>query len=271
MLTIDWKERLTQDTKYYLEHKLPHQDYDFEIIFNAYPERTRGRIPNEVISFIAGIIVQSLGKKHAEQIPFFRFLWLNKGDYGKVAFGAIMAKLAHKKPELYIPLIEEMMAKAEPADITALLDKVILPLCRKHPEKYLSIVLGWNKRSSEEIIRQTTNLCIKLIKRRTDLIPEILNYFENQWVYPLGEHLPLHIKLLKTVAQLDPEAYLGIWREFGISRDPEIVELLCASILDYHSEIEPIIELWTKSGNARVKKASTTAMRLIKRKKEPRA
>ena len=38
MLTIDWKERLTLDTDYYLEHKLPLQDYDFEIIFNAYPE-----------------------------------------------------------------------------------------------------------------------------------------------------------------------------------------------------------------------------------------
>jgi hypothetical protein len=44
MLTIDWKERLTLDTDYYLEHKLPLQDYDFEIIFNAYPERSHGKI-----------------------------------------------------------------------------------------------------------------------------------------------------------------------------------------------------------------------------------
>jgi len=37
MLTIDWKERLVNDTKDYLANKLPNKDYDFDIIFNAYP------------------------------------------------------------------------------------------------------------------------------------------------------------------------------------------------------------------------------------------
>jgi hypothetical protein len=267
MLTIDWKERLTQDTEYYLQNKLPHQDYDFEIIFNAYPERTHGKIPSEVISFVCGIIVQRLGKKHTEQIPFFRFLWLKKGDYGRLAFGAIMAKLAHKKPEIYIPLMEEMMAKADSSHIAALMDKVMLPLCRKHSEKYLPIIFGWTKRATEDVSKQASNLCIKLIKRREDLIPEVLNHFQNQWLYPMGENQSLHVALLKTVAKLNPEAYLKVWQEFGNSRDPEIVELLCSSIVEYHPEIEPHVEHWAKSGNARVKKASTSAMRLIKRKK----
>jgi len=268
MLTIDWKERLTMDTDYYLQNKLPHQDYDFEIIFNAYPERTHGKIPTEVISFVSGIIVQRLGKKHTEQIPFFRHLWLKKGDYGKSAFGAIMAKLAHKKPDIYIPLIEELMQKAQTSEIAALMDKVMLPLCRKHPEKYLPIVFSWIKRASDDIAKQAVNLCLKLIKRREDLIPEVLGFFQNQWVYPLGDNQALHVNLLKTVAKLDTDAYLSVWKEFGISRDPQIVELLCASIVDYHSELEPAIEIWTKSGNARVKKAGTTALRLIHRKKE---
>ncbi|HRX76659.1 MAG TPA: hypothetical protein P5342_04310, partial [Candidatus Cloacimonadota bacterium] len=106
-----------------------------------------------------------------------------------------------------------------------------------------------------------------LIKRREDLIPEVLKHFQNQWLYPLGEQQSLQVNMLKTIAKLDSTSYLEVWQEFGISRDPQIVELLCASIVDYHPEIEPIVELWTRSGNARVKKASNTAMRLIKRKK----
>ncbi|MCD8480455.1 MAG: hypothetical protein LRZ88_09680 [Candidatus Cloacimonetes bacterium] len=211
--------------------------------------------------------MQRLGKKHTEQIPFFRHLWLKKGDYGKSAFGAIMAKLAHKKPDIYIPLIEELMQKAQTSEIAALMDKVMLPLCRKHPEKYLPIVFSWIKRASDDIAKQAVNLCLKLIKRREDLIPEVLGFFQNQWVYPLGDNQALHVNLLKTVAKLDTDAYLSVWKNFGISRDPQIVELLCASIVDYHSELEPAIEIWTKSGNARVKKAGTTALRLIHRKK----
>ena len=45
------------------------------------------------------------------------------------------------------------------------------------------------------------------------------------------------------------------------------MEILCSSIQDYHVELEPMIELWTRSGNARVKKAGTNAHRMIMRKK----
>ncbi|HOA29237.1 MAG TPA: hypothetical protein PKL34_04305 [Candidatus Cloacimonadota bacterium] len=267
MLTIDWKERLTLDTDYYLEHKLPLQDYDFEIIFNAYPERSHGKIPAEVIAFISGIIVQRLGKKHTEHIPFFRHLWLKKGDNGKLAFASIMSKIAHKESDIYIPLMEEVMAKADSNEIGSLMDKVMLPLCRKHDEKYLPIVFGWTRRATDAVAKQAANLCLKLIKRREDLIPEVLKHFQNMWSYPLGEAQGFHVTLLKTVAKLNPELYLNVWHEYGISRDPQIVEILCSSIQDYHAEIEPMIDLWTRSGNARVKKAGTNAYRLIMRKK----
>jgi hypothetical protein len=271
MLTIDWKERLTLDTEDYLQNKLPGQDYDFEIIFIAYPERVHGKIPSEVIAFVSGVMVQRFGKKHAEYIPFFKHLWLQKGDYGKLAFGAMMAKLLKKKPELYLPLMEEMMQHGNTSQINALLDKVMLPLIRKKPEQYLEKVLSWTKSDKEEISKSASNLCVKLIKRREDLIPEILTHFEHQWAYPLGELQALHVLLLKTVAKLDPKAYHAVWQEFGISRDPQIVELLCASIVDYDPEIAAIVELWAKSGNARVKKASLMAQKLLKRKKGAQA
>jgi hypothetical protein len=97
-----------------------------------------------------------------------------------------MSKLAHKKADIYIPLMEEMMAKADSAKL--LIDgQVMLPLCRKHDEKYLPIVFGWTRRASEAVARQAANLCLKLIKRREDLIPEVLKHFQNMWSYPLAK------------------------------------------------------------------------------------
>lgn len=267
MLTIDWKERLTQDTEDYLENKLPFGNYDFEIIFIAYPERINAKIPAEVISFVSGVIVQRLGRKHAEYIQFYKHLWLKKGDYGKLAFGAILAKLTPKNPELYLPLMEEMMLKTDAAHINALLDKVLLPLLRKHPENYLPKVYGWTRHPNPALAQSALNLCIKLIKRREDVLPDVLNHLQSQWSYPLGDLLALHVQFLRAVAKISVPAYLGVWKDYGISRDPQIVELLSASIADYHAELEPAIEIWTKSGNARVKKAGLAAHKLMNRKK----
>lgn len=271
MLTIDWKERLTLDTEDYLKHKLPRQDYDFEIIFIAYPERVNGKIPSEVITFISGIMVRNIGKKHLDYIPFYRHLWLKNEDYGKLAFGAIVSRLINKKPEIYLPLLEEMMKHGNTSEINALLDKVMLSLTRKKPELYLEKVLHWTKSEKEEIAWAASNLCLKLIKRSPELIPQVLSHFQNQWAYPLGETLGLHVLMLKAIAKLDPEAYQATWKEFGFSRDPQIVELLCAAIVDYDPEIYKEVELWTKSGNARVKKASLSAMKVLKRKKGAQA
>ncbi|MCK9557100.1 MAG: hypothetical protein M0R50_03540 [Candidatus Cloacimonetes bacterium] len=271
MLTIDWKERLTLDTKDYLENKLPNRDYDFEIIFIAYPERVNGKIPSEVISFISTVIVQHLKRKHKDYIPFYKHLWQKKGDYGKIAFATIMAKLAHKSPDIYLPLMEEMMQEADASQINSLLDKVILPLLRKYPDKYLHKLYEWTKSDNPDLSKASLNLAIKLIKRREDLLDQISNHLQNQWVYPLGDLQGMHVQFLKTVAKLSPESYLAVWKEFGISRDPQIVELLCASIDNYFIELEAPVDIWTKSGNVRVKKAGLSAKKMLNRKKGAKA
>jgi hypothetical protein len=51
------------------------------------------------------------------------------------------------------------------------------------------------------------------------------------------------------------------------SRDPQSAEILCASVMSYHPEIEEIVENWTKSGNARLKKAAMAAQRILNKKK----
>lgn len=267
MLTIDWKERLNQDTADYLENKLPKGDYDFEIIFNAYPERVNGKIPAEVINHVAAGLLHGLGKKHADYLPFYRALWKKKGDYGKIAFAFILSKLLPKKPELYTPLMDEALATADPHESAMLLDKVMLPLLRKHPEKYLEKAYALCTAPKAELRKQGLNLMIRLLKKRADLIPQIMTHFAHQWHYPLQDGIAGQVTLLKTVAKLDPEYYLKIWEEFGQSRDPQIVELLCATVLDYYPQLETPIELWTKSGNARLKKAATIAQRVLLKKK----
>jgi len=97
MLTIDWKERFTLDTEDYLKNKLPNGDYDFEIIFNAYPERVNGKIPSRVITYVSGVIVSRLGRKHADYLPFYRHLWQEKDEHGKIGFCSDTSKTYPQK------------------------------------------------------------------------------------------------------------------------------------------------------------------------------
>ena len=267
MLTIDWKERLNMDTADYVANKLPKGDYDFEIIFNAYPERVNGKIPADVINHVAGVLVHLLGKKHEDYLPFFRNLWVKKGDYGKIAFAHVMTKLLHKKPAVYMPLFDEALANAEHAEINSLLDKVMLPILRKYPDKFLDKAYLYCASPNEALQKDGINLLVKLLKRREDLIPGIMQHFSHEWHYPMGSAMHSHVLMLKAVAKQSPDYYLKIWEEYGSSRDPQIVELLCASVTEFIPQLEAPIELWTHSGNARLKKAATSAHRLLLKKK----
>lgn len=267
MLTIDWKDRLKKDTTEYLEKKLPKNDYDFEIIYIAYPERVNGKIPSEVIVHVAKTIVQKLGKNHEKYIPFYKHIWEKKGENGKMAFIAIMTKITGKKPAVYIPLLESAMKNASATDLAALLEKVMLPLLRKQPDKYLPNVYAWIQSPREVLRKQAVNLLVKLLKKDPGLSGEVVHHFVNQWLQPLGELASNHVALLKAVAKLDSELYLNIWRQHDHSRDPQSAEILCGSIQFYHPEIEKIVEVWTKSGNARLKKAAVAAQRLLQKKK----
>ena len=267
MLTIDWKERLNKDTADYLSTKLPKKDYDFEIIFIAYPERVNGKIPNEVIVHVANVIVRTLGKKHEEYINFYKALW-KKSDYGKLAYTQIMAKLVAKKPAVYIPMLESAMRESTYQEINQILEKVMLPLLRKHPDKYMSHVLGWTKDEYEPLRRQAINTLVKLIKRLPELVAPVLSHFQHLWYYPLGDDLADHIILLKAVGKLDLELYLKTVLDFEQNRDPQIVELVCSSITEHDPKLEQMIENWTKSGNARVKKHAVAAHKLLLRKKK---
>ncbi len=267
MITIDWKERLVKDTLYYLEKKIPKNDYDFEIIFNWYPERVQGRIPNEVIQLVARTLAIKLARQHEQYIPFYQFLWEKKGEYGKLAFMQFMLRFIPKKPNVYLPLLEKNLLKANAHDIAMVFEKVILPLWKKQDEPYLSQLFRWLECNSELLRKQSALFLIKLLKRKPELTASVLGYLQNRWVYPLTDSIPIFISILKAIWKLDSKAVLELFREYGQTRDPQTVEILCGSITEYHPELLPITENWTHSGNARLKKAATAAHKLLQKRK----
>ena len=267
MITIDWKERLTQDTEYYLANKLPKQDYDFEIIFNWYPERVNGRIPSEVIQLVTKVMAHKIGKQHEQFIPFYQYLWDKKGDYGKLAFISFMNRFMPKKPQIYNPMIEKAMLKAETHDIGVIFEKVYFPLFKKETEPYLSKVYPWLESNYEPLRKQATGFLIKMIKLKPEIIPAVLKHLQNRWVYPIIDIVQTHSTVLKAVWKLAPEAIMDIFREYKTTRDPQTVEILCSTITGYNQELVPIVENWTHSGNARLKKAATAAYKVLLKKK----
>jgi len=268
MLTIDWKERLAKDTQDYLSKKLPNQDYDFDIIFNAYPERVNGKIPSEVISYVSGIIISRLGKDHEKYQAFYRYIWDKKGDHGRSAFITIMARLTPKKPAVYLPLLEHAMQRASSAELASILERVMLPMLRKAPDTYLPTVYKWDRSLREDIRKANVNLLIKLMKKEPDSIHGIITHYSNQWLQPIGDAQPHHVALLKALYKIDEASYMEVWLNHGHQRDPQTVEILCASRMCWDERIEAFVQTWTHSGNARVKKAATSAWRVLQKKKQ---
>jgi hypothetical protein len=267
MITIDWKERLTQDTHDYLENKLPKQDYDFEIIFNWYPERVNGKIPAEVIVLVTKVMTLKINRQHEQYIPFYQSLWSRKGEYGKTAFIQFMSRFLPKKPAVYQPMIDQLLLTADAHDITAILEKIYLPLIKKDTEPYLNYCYHWMESPYEPLNRQATAFVSRLLKRMPEIIPAVLKHLQNRWGFVVSEHTANHITILKAVWKIDPAAMLEIIKEYSSTRDPQTVEILCGAICDFHQELLPIVENWTHSGNARLKKAATTAFKVLQKKK----
>lgn len=268
MLTIDWKERLNKDTDEYFSSKLPVKDYDFEIIFIAYPERTNGKIPHDVIAHVAGALVQRMGKNHAKYVDFLKHLWTNKGEYGRQAFTQMLAKLLRKNNKLYIPLLQDALASSDHSEMLAIMDKVVLPNLRKKPDDYLPLLYSWSKSDCVELRKQAMNVAIKYIKKDPEKMDEIFSHYQHLWFYPLDDAMADHVQLIKAVAKLDWDYYITMLQRFSNNRDPQIVELICASVQDWHPLLEEMVGNWTKSGNARVKKAALAAQKLLSRKKK---
>ncbi len=267
MLTIDWKERLKKDCADFVEQKLPKRDYDFEIIYKAYPARVNGKIPNEVISFVAQSLAQALGKNNEHLVPFLQYLWDKKGDAGKHAFCYLIAKYTTKKPEQYFPIIEKVISSADTTILALILEKILMPLIKKKPEMYLPYLYKWIEHPKAEVGKASMNALLKLVKKDFELIPMVLEHFQHQWNYPINQHLVNHMVFLKTLGKLDWPLYISVYESYKFTRDPQTVEILCGGIYDYDPLLYEIVENWTHSGNARLKKAAVAAFKILNKKK----
>ncbi len=108
MITYDWQQRLRQDTLDFLEHKIPAKDYDFEIIYNAYPERVNGEVPQPVITYVAKEMRKVIQNDPDTYIDFLLFIQKKKGDNGKKIFNYVLSKVMLKHPGEY----DEIFKKA---------------------------------------------------------------------------------------------------------------------------------------------------------------
>jgi len=267
MITIDWKERLTKDTEHYLENKLPKQDYDFEIIFNWYPERVNGRIPGEVIQMVTKVMAQKITKQNELYIPFYQHLWDKKGEYGKLAFIHFMSRFLTKKPAVYLPIIEKAMLKASAHDIGTIFEKIFLPLFKKQTEPYLTQVYSWLESTYEPLRKQAVIFLIKMLKYKPEIIPAVIKHLQNRWGFATDDGVQTNVTILKAIWKLNSEAMMQVFKEFNTTRDPQTVEILCGAIIEYQPELVPYVENWTHSGNARLKKAATAAFKILQKKK----
>lgn len=269
MISLDWKNRLEKDTEEFFRNKLPLRHYDFEIIFNAYPERVHNKVPKEVVVFVAKALVTLIGKDASQYLDFYDYLWTEKGEQGRIAYVYLIQKLYLKNPSQYQAEIEKrFFSMPDTAETALLLDKTFLAEYKKAGNSMLSIFLHWLHHDQEAVQKAAMKLLIKISKADTSCIPSLIKRLESSWPTASKEYLKLNVLFLKAIATIDKAAYLHVFESYKASRDPQVIEILCAAISFYDGSIDAIIENWTHSGHARVKKAATAGLKVLRRKKE---
>jgi hypothetical protein len=268
MISLDWKERLVKDTEDFIRSKLPKRDYSFEIIYNAYPQRTGTHVPKEVVTLVAKKMGELLVKVSENYMDFYQSLWKEKGENGRLAFVIIMAKLITKKPDVFTQLIEKMIyATPKEPEVALLLDKAFFPIIKKNYSANLQLIFKWLYSDNEYIQLNAAKLISKLCKTDPTQTEPIFHKMENAWLNATPGMTKANVFFLKSLYTIDADYYKGIFSKYRNSRDPFAVEILCNSIMCYTPEMETIVENWTHSGNAKLKKAALVGLKSIRRKK----
>lgn len=268
MISLDWKERLVKDTEDFIQSKLPKRDYSFEIIYNAYPQRIGAHVPKEVVTLVAKKMADLLVKVSENYMDFYLSLWKDKGENGRLAFVYIMAKLITKKTEVFTQLIEKVLyATPEHPEIALLLDKAFLPIMKKNFSANLQLIFKWLHADNEHIQMNAAKLLSKICKTNPEHMEPIFHKMENTWLNASPGMVKANVFFLKSLYAIDSEFYKAIYPRYRNSRDPFSVEILCNSIMCHTPEMEEIIENWTHSGNAKLKKAALIGLKAVRRKK----
>jgi len=268
MISLDWKERLKKDTLDFYERKLPKQDYDIEIVYNAYPERIDNKIPQSVITLVGKTLATKLAKNATQYVDFYDYILKHKGEYGYVMFAYIMAKAVKRNPDFFLPYIKKVLLSfKDQKALNFIIDKSLYPLLKKDALKYLDTLMNWIKEDHELMNNALQKLLVKLIKYDNSLIEPIFNKLENNWLYASDNMIRLNIAFLKNVFKIDPEFYLQVYQSYQHTRNPVFAEILTGAVCCKADVLEDLLANWSNSGNVKLKKLGQHGQKIIKRKK----
>jgi len=269
VISLDWKERLIKDAEEFFKINLPKQNYRFDVIYNAYPVRDANNdIPNEVLTLVAKELAVYIEKEHELHQDFLNYLWHEGQDNGKFILCIIINKIYAKDKARYFAKMKEFINDAkDERDKALLVDKIFFPLLKKYPDKYLATAYKWISEDDLELQLIIFKTLTKFIKSRPEYAKPVLRHLENRWINATPEMIKSLSLFFKEIAKIDKELYLDTFDFYDNSRDPDIIEILTGSISFYDKNIDKIVEEWTKSGNARLKKCAVTAYKNLLRLK----
>ncbi len=266
MISLDWKERLTQDINDFYNTKLLNRNYDIEIVYNVYPIRVNNAVPKEVIVFVAKELATKIGKNNTNYQDFYNTLWNNKGTNGKVCFIQLISRFIKRNPDFYLPIIEDKLTDEDSSMVHLLLEKAYLPMLKKNPGIYLNLIYKWLKSDNAELQLNLVKLLLKFSKSEDSYLAEILEKLKYSWLFGADATVKSATYFLKNVSTIDEELYLSFILKNKNTHDPALVEIICGSFNRYDDKLVPIVDQWAKSGNARLKKAAVNGQKFLKRK-----
>lgn len=269
IITYDWQQRLKKDTLDFLEHKIPDKDYDFEIIYNAYPERVNGEVPQPVVTYVAKEMRKVIQNDPDTYIDFLLFIQKNKGDYGKKIFNYVMSKVALKHPGNYDEIFRKALKDThDKSEIKKIYDNIILPLLKKYPDKYIDDVINTVRQVPKDDVIDCafTTLCkyMKTNEVKAKTISHKIDSFWNSENKMIRNGI---VQILKNLYKIDKRLYRDTYRSYQSTYNPNFIDILADSISENSQLIREIVERWEKSGNIRIKKAAHTAEKTLKKLK----
>ncbi len=268
MISLDWKERLINDTVDFIERKLPAGDYDIDIIYNAYPQRIDNNIPHAVITLVGKTFGSKLIRKYDKFLPFYDYLIHEKGENGRMIFAYIMARAIRRKPELFIPYIEKFLfTTQDQKSCNLVIDKTIFPLLKKKPHDYIDLVANWVKKDNDHLSLSLQKMLVKLIAFDPTLIKPIFSKLETSWLYATPTMIKLNTNFLKAVYKIDPDFYFSVYENYKSTRNPIFADILCNAICCYNDSVKNTCDHWAMSGNIKMKKIGQHGQKILKKKK----
>ncbi|MEA2104249.1 MAG: hypothetical protein U9P79_06380 [Candidatus Cloacimonadota bacterium] len=269
MILYDWKQRLKKDSKDFVENKIPAKDYDFEIIYNAYPERVDGEISGEIITYVAKQMGRYMTVEPEPFLPFLKFIRKNKKDVGVKVYNYIMRDIIKKNPGEYDDLfVNFIKSEKDYSALRNMFDFLIFPLLKKHPDKYVDKIIGWiNIKSSDILIKNIFRIICRYLQSDKTKVRGIFQKCESYWNINNEAIRDGNIKLLKTIFKVDEDYYREIYGTYKSTYNPNFVEILSHAICENVKIIEEDIKNWEESGNTRIKEAGKVARRNIERLK----